>query len=66
MKGDVVAVAAGQRDRQRDAAGIDQEMVLGACAGTVDRGRPGQESPKKGADVAGVRGARDQSIFRRR
>ncbi len=26
--GDVVAVAAGQRDSQRNAAGIDEEMVL--------------------------------------
>lgn len=26
--GDVVAVAAGQRDRQRDAGRVDQEMVL--------------------------------------
>jgi hypothetical protein len=26
--GDVVAVAAGEGDRQRDAAGIDQEVVL--------------------------------------
>jgi hypothetical protein len=26
--GDVVAVAAGQRDRQRDAAGVDEQVVL--------------------------------------
>lgn len=26
--GDVVAVAAGQRDRERDARGVDEEMVL--------------------------------------
>lgn len=26
--GDVVAVPAGQRDRQRDAAGVDEQMVL--------------------------------------
>jgi hypothetical protein len=26
--GDVVAVAAGQRDRQRDAGRVDQQMVL--------------------------------------
>lgn len=44
--GDVVAVAAGQRDGQRDAGRVDQQMVLGARAGTVDRGRPGQEPPK--------------------
>jgi hypothetical protein len=26
--GDVVAVAAGQRDRERDATGVDEEVVL--------------------------------------
>jgi hypothetical protein len=26
--GDVVALATGQRDRQRDAAGVDKQMVL--------------------------------------
>jgi len=35
--GDVVAVAAGQRDRQRDAAGVADQMVLGARDA---RGRP--------------------------
>jgi hypothetical protein len=61
--GDVVAVAAGQRDRERDAAGIDQEMVLGACAGTVDRGRPGQEPPKRARMWLESAAARDQSIL---
>jgi hypothetical protein len=37
----VVAVAAGQCDGQRDAGGIDQQVVLGARAGTIDRGGPG-------------------------
>ncbi len=45
--GDVVAVAAGQRDRQRDAACVDEQVVLGARAGTIDRGRPRQEPPKR-------------------
>jgi len=44
--GDVVAVAAGQRDRQRDARCVDEEMMLGARARTIDRGGPGQEPPK--------------------
>ena len=44
--GDVVAVAAGQRDGQRDARRVDEQMVFGARAGTVNRGRPGQEPPK--------------------
>ena len=40
--GDVVAVAAGQADRQRDPAGVGQQVVLGARAGTVNRRGPGQ------------------------
>ena len=40
--GDVVAVAAGQRDGQRDAACVDQQAVLGAQAGAVNRRGPGQ------------------------
>ena len=34
---DVVAVASGQRDRQRQPAGIRQQVVFGACASAVDR-----------------------------
>jgi hypothetical protein len=37
--GDVVAVSAGQRYRQRDAVPFGDQMVLGACSGTVDRAR---------------------------
>ena len=44
--GNVVSVAAGQLDGQRDARRIDEQMVLGARAGTVNRGWPGQEPPK--------------------
>ena len=36
---DVVAVAAGQRDRERDAAGVADQMVLGARPAAVDRRR---------------------------
>ncbi len=35
--GDVVAVAAGQGDRQRNAAGVADQMVLGTGPATVDR-----------------------------
>ena len=35
--GDVVAVAAGQADRERDAAGIADQVVLGAGTAAVDR-----------------------------
>lgn len=41
---DVVAVAAGQRDGQRDPAGVNLQVMLGAGAGTVNRRRP-SESP---------------------
>ena len=40
--GDVVAVAAGQGDRERDAAGVADQVVLGAGPAAVDR---------RGADV---------------
>src|SRR4051794_11113904 len=39
---DVVAVAAGERDGQRDPACVADEMVLGARAPTVNGRRPGQ------------------------
>jgi hypothetical protein len=45
--GDVVAVAAGQRNGERDARGVDEQVVLGARAGTIDRGWPRQEPPKR-------------------
>jgi hypothetical protein len=38
--GDVVAVAAGEGDREWDPAGVADQMVLGAGAAAVDRGRP--------------------------
>ena len=37
--GDIVAVPAGQRDGERDAASITDEVVFGARPGTVDRTR---------------------------
>jgi len=38
--GDVVAVAAGQRHRQRDPVRFSDQVVLRAGPGTVDRARP--------------------------
>jgi hypothetical protein len=35
--GDVVAVAAGERDREQDAAGVADQMVLGARTAAVNR-----------------------------
>lgn len=60
--GDVVAVAAGQRDGERDAGRVDEQVVLGAGAGTVDRGWPGQEPPKRARTWDPSTAARDQSI----
>jgi hypothetical protein len=42
---DVVAVAAGERDRQRNAAGVADQMVLGTRTPTVDRGRADVSPP---------------------
>jgi hypothetical protein len=43
--GDVVAVPAGQRDRERDAVGADDQVVPGAGMTAVDRGRPTWSPP---------------------
>jgi hypothetical protein len=43
--GDVVAVAAAQRPGEREPAGIDEEVVLGAGAAAVDRTRPRLAAP---------------------
>jgi hypothetical protein len=37
--GDVVAVAAGERPGERKPGGLDQEMVLGAVSGSINRAR---------------------------
>ncbi len=60
--GDVIAVAAGERHRQRDSGCIDQKVMLGTCAGTIDRGWPGQEPPKSARTWLPSIAARDQSI----
>ncbi len=43
--GDVIAVAAGQRDRQRHPGGVGDQVVLGTGAATIDRRRPGGAPP---------------------
>jgi hypothetical protein len=43
--GDVVAVRAGQRPRQREAAAVCQEVVLGARTAPVDRTRADLVAP---------------------
>ena len=43
--GDVVAVAARDRDRERHPAGIDDRVVLCACASAIDGRRTGQVPP---------------------
>ena len=43
--GDVVAVAAGERPRQRQPAAVYEQMVLAAPATPVDRARPGLGAP---------------------
>src|SRR5262245_47307154 len=37
--GDVVAVAAGERERERDTAAVDEEVVLGAGTASINRAR---------------------------
>jgi len=61
--GDVVAVAAGERHRQRDPRGLDQQVVLGAQAGAIDRARPAQGPPKTARTWLESTVARDQSIW---
>ena len=43
--GDVIAVAAGDGDRQRDAAGVADQVVLGAGPAAVDRRRADRIPP---------------------
>src|SRR5688572_19711567 len=42
---DVVAVAAGQAPGEREAAGVDEEMLFGAGTAPVDRARAGLAAP---------------------
>ncbi len=43
--GDVVAVAARDREGERDPARVDQEMVLGAVSGSINRARARRGAP---------------------
>jgi hypothetical protein len=43
--GDVVAVGAGERPGERDAAGVYEEMVLASAPAAVNRARPGFGAP---------------------
>jgi hypothetical protein len=61
--GDIVAVAAGERHRQRDPRGLDQQVVLGAQTGAIDRARAAQEPPKTARTWLESTAARDQSIW---
>lgn len=60
---DVVAVAARQRNREWDPGGVDEEVMLGAGAATIDRGGAGQEPPKSARMWLASAAARDQSIL---
>ncbi len=43
--GDVVAVGAGQDDRERDAGGLGDQVMLAAGPPSIDRGRAGLRPP---------------------
>src|SRR4051812_16622116 len=51
---DVVAMSTGQRCAQRDAVTVDDQVVLGTGAGTIDWRMAGQRTTAKRADVAAV------------
>ncbi|KUH38597.1 hypothetical protein ATE80_12015 [Streptomyces kanasensis] len=52
--GDVIAVAAGQRDGEWDAVAVDDEVVLAARTCSVDRAGTAFWAPSSGPDVGGV------------
>lgn len=60
---DVVAVSTGQRDRQRGAVAVDDQVVLAAQTGAVDRGRAGLLAPPLARTCELSTTARDQSIW---
>ena len=43
--GDVMAVAAGERPGERDSRRVDQEVVLGAVSGSINRARARRGAP---------------------
>ena len=62
--GAVVAVAAGQRHRKRDAGAVDQDVVFAAGAGAVYRTGTGVDPPLSARMCDPSIDARDQSIAR--
>ncbi|CAM5606923.1 hypothetical protein SAVIM40S_07412 [Streptomyces avidinii] len=61
--GDVIAVAAGQRDGERDALAVDDEMVLAARTCAVDRAGPVFGPRRAALTWEEPITARDQSSF---
>jgi len=59
---DVVAVATGQQAGERDAAGFDDEVVLGARAAAVDRARARLGAPFLACTWLESTSAREKSI----
>jgi hypothetical protein len=60
--GDVVAVAAGERERERDPARVDEEMVLRPVPASVDRARARFGAPFLACTWLASTIARDHSI----
>jgi hypothetical protein len=59
----VVGVGGRQPDRQRQAAAVDQQVVLGAGLAPVDRVRANQLPPRRARTLAESMAARDQSTW---
>jgi hypothetical protein len=60
--GAVVAVAAGERPGERDPTGLDQEVVLGAGSGSINRARACRGAPFFACTWLASSTARDHSI----
>jgi hypothetical protein len=60
--GAVVAVAAGERPRERDPAALDEEVVLGAQSGSINRARARRGAPLFACTWLASTTARDHSI----
>jgi hypothetical protein len=59
--GDVGLVGAGEQAGERDAVGVGDQVVLGACLGPVDRTWPGLAAPRSARSVAESQTARERS-----
>ena len=60
--GDVMAVAARDRPRERDPGGVDEEVVLGAVSGSINRARARLGAPFFACTWLESATARDHSI----